>query len=444
MNSDDKNRIKIEKYFREAFSSVAQKFNATLPSSVEEIVFCSNTELATNIANSFNNTSIQFESKYYYVYFKKFDKIQSIILYTISNTFSQNRVFYLSSEHNNEFSTEGYEFDKLIINIKNVVNEKIVDYINSFCANNFDLVKQISNSKYENQNCTSKIAIFRKAFDETLEKCLIHIEMNNASIFFEEKNIRIIRKLLQIASNDICMIVSPDSEGIDNKFIVRGFASVHDLKDNGMQIEILGPYDIKIKEKNLFDLKYVNERFLSPYNSILSRADEERIIEYFSNNNLATATIAFINELRDSKEFFHGAIVIFTDDEEFITHEQEHNRAVSFSESNRINLLQLYKDESEHTEEIKNLRNLLLNLCKIDGAIIFNIEGDLCLFGAILDGVSQSPGKLERGSRFNSTKTFVEHYYVANKDNNKNYLAIVMSEDGPVNVFSSKDLKDKV
>jgi len=63
MNSDDKNRIKIEKYFREAFSSVAQKFNATLPSSVEEIVFCSNSELATNIANSFNNTSIQFESR---------------------------------------------------------------------------------------------------------------------------------------------------------------------------------------------------------------------------------------------------------------------------------------------------------------------------------------------------------------------------------------------
>ena len=439
MNSHDENCDKIEKYFREAFSLVAKEFNATLPKSIEDIVFCSNTN-TTNQDDSFGFTSVIFEFKNYYVYFYMFNTENQLTLHAISKSFVDSSFLYLDKKYHNDYNLEPSKLEKLIIQIKETANRIIDKKINDICTNSFNLIKKLSNSKYENQKCTSKIAIFNNGFD----KCLISIEMNNTSIFFEEKNIRIIRKLLQIATNDICMIVSPDSIEGEKDYIIRGFASVHDLDGKGIQVEIMGPYDIKIKEENNFDFRYLSGMYFSPYNSILSQADERKIIEHFSDDKLSKVTIDFINALKNSKEHFHGAIVIFTNDEEFIRHEQEHNRAISYKETDKLNLLDIPMDESELENEKNYLKKLLFNLCNIDGAIVFNNNGDLCLFGAILDGVSQKPGKIERGSRFNSTKTFVEHYYVANKDNNKNYLAIVMSEDGPVNVFSSKDLKDKV
>ena len=79
----------------------------------------------------------------------------------------------------------------------------------------------------------------------------------------------------------------------------------------------------------------------------------------------------------------------------------------------------------------RKMRQLLVNISNIDGAIIFDLEGHLRAYGLILDGLAVQTGNRARGSRFNSAKTFID-YYGSRKLTGIQYFAFVLSEDGDI------------
>ena len=79
-------------------------------------------------------------------------------------------------------------------------------------------------------------------------------------------------------------------------------------------------------------------------------------------------------------------------------------------------------------------KSVLKQFASVDGAIFLDYNGNCYAFGVILDGVAKYPGNNSRGSRYNSTKTFLE--WIRKKRNYKSaVLGVVKSEDGMVDLF---------
>ena len=115
---------------------------------------------------------------------------------------------------------------------------------------------------------------------------------------------------------------------------------------------------------------------------------------------------------------FHGALFVFTNDESYAKNMNSKSRAIGIKKSIKM------PDQ-----------NILKQLSIVDGALVFNTDGELLTFSTILDGCVISKGDSSRGSRFNSSKTFTEYY---NHKKKKNYFAISLSEDGDINVFNGR------
>lgn len=428
MSTFDINCKKIEKYFEECFKSVSNNFNIIIDNSLlENLVFCSNAETKLNNGLKYHKFTIHVDGNNYNINLRKFSLKENIGLYSISTSISKHSRFFP-----NNISTKSPEFDEYVRMITINSNNEILQYVNVIAAKNFSLIKALSNSKYESKNCKANIVILNEK-KPTFSLLNIHIDTSNKAktILFEKTNERIIRKLLEIATDDIAMLICLDDN--TDKYYVKGFTCIKGYETKGIQISIFGPHNIKISEKSKdfeFEIEYLNDMFSFKNKDFITKIDKEKIIKYFPSQKLQDAILEFIKDIRKNQNDYHGAIIIFTDDNDFIEHEQSHMRAISPKDENKLNLEDIYTNNKD------TFKGLLIKLCNIDGAIVFNNEGYLSLFGSILDGVSKSPGKLERGSRYNSTKTFVEYY--SNSDKGKNYLAITMSEDGPINVFTNE------
>ena len=79
---------------------------------------------------------------------------------------------------------------------------------------------------------------------------------------------------------------------------------------------------------------------------------------------------------------------------------------------------------------------IIEKITSIDGALIIDYDCVCYAIGAILDGnACEHTGSAERGARYNSACT-----YLANKtDPNNVFIAVVVSEDGTIDILSNKE-----
>lgn len=82
--------------------------------------------------------------------------------------------------------------------------------------------------------------------------------------------------------------------------------------------------------------------------------------------------------------------------------------------------------------------DILSRLSSIDGAILADFTGQCYAFGVILDGVVIKDGNPDRGSRFNSTKTYIENRVCDDTGNidtkRAPFFGIIRSDDGMINI----------
>ncbi|HEU0079498.1 MAG TPA: diadenylate cyclase [Longimicrobiaceae bacterium] len=74
----------------------------------------------------------------------------------------------------------------------------------------------------------------------------------------------------------------------------------------------------------------------------------------------------------------------------------------------------------------------MLSVTAIDGAVLLDPTGTCYALGVILDGLASAHGAPSRGARYNSAVRYVE---TASREFGYRTVAVVVSEDGPVNVL---------
>lgn len=124
--------------------------------------------------------------------------------------------------------------------------------------------------------------------------------------------------------------------------------------------------------------------------------------------------------VREAMKQEHGTCVLFTNNAT-----NETNRLSKYHRCIQIESINL----AHHPE-------LILPLTAIDGALIVDFEGNCTGVGAILDGEAQCIGDFGRGARYNSTVNYIG--WKKKKDNQNEYCAVVISEDGVLDVIDTK------
>ena len=197
-----------------------------------------------------------------------------------------------------------------------------------------------------------------------------------------------------------------------------------------------------LREKDDSRLRYCNGSLMLP---LLNLQDVYRTkLDKVSDNEDEKNKLAhIINALNKCK---HGAILVIAEDNILAS---ELERLPPKKRGTRLDLpvplisdtdSSASHDDAEPTIPLKqnNESSLILQqLAAVDGAIFVDSNGRCHAFGVILDGTVQSDGNNARGSRYNSTKTYIEWIRrVEYADKNPTILGVVKSEDGMIDLFA--------
>jgi len=214
----------------------------------------------------------------------------------------------------------------------------------------------------------------------------------------ETKNVRQIRKLLEMTTDKLRLIVLDgqviglgDSKGC-GLFQFNGHQKWSYYSD-GRELLIYkeGKYTLILSDKENFYSDFP-EGFIKPGN--------------------AGHLNSILHEIRQQK---HGTLLVITDEAE-----TEVERLSMLGRGYAIAPIDLKKTEN---------RKLLTSITSIDGAFFTDTNFVCYGVGVILDGIAIKPGLSYRGSRYNSAKCYID-----GKESGK-YVSVVVSEDETIDII---------
>ena len=229
------------------------------------------------------------------------------------------------------------------------------------------------------------------------------------------KNVKRIRKLLEVGQQGQCLLVCKDTEG----WQVRGLYKTGDLCSHNITFRIMGhmvwnmevdgkisvcykcgEYTIENKE---FELEKLKKKYEETFGEDINKNVKEIFVEVMGQQ--------------------HGAILIII-------------KKTSTNKSAKAEVNRLIKDstgiEIEPCDMPENFTN---SITSVDGALIIDECGRCYGFGMILDSETKLSGNPERGARYNSTRRYIKTC----KKNGINAIGVVVSEDKMIDIFSTKD-----
>lgn len=274
----------------------------------------------------------------------------------------------------------------------------------------FNFINKLSALSYENQNCDANIVCIFNEIDTVL--------------VFEEKiklcdnNSRQIRKLLEIAKNDMCLVVKCiwDREVIIPEFEIIGVATHNTTKSN-ILFKIKGHLEWELYYTEKPALKYKYGQYLILYDKTFDSQEFKKAAKKI----LKTPAKSY-NKLNriilEALKQKHGTTIILT-----IDAKKEANRLCYAKRGMKIKELDL----TTHL-------NIINNITSIDGAIIVDENGVCYGIGIILDGDALVKGTPARGARYNSAF----NYIAVKKYLKTNYMAIVISEDKTCDLITTE------
>lgn len=307
------------------------------------------------------------------------------------------------------------------------IDNEIVTKIDEI-VKDFKLINKLSQIKYEGAICKGVLCI------DNPDKVTSILEFQNAenkTIKFNENNVNIIRKLLETTNDNIALLIDKNEK--ENYYYV---SKMIEYNKNLSYVKFTGKSRWNYEVNGNILLTCDHNKFSQNNDFVLSNSFQNNIKKFFesfdknSSQEKLDCVTKYISQIKSLGDHFHGALIVFTDNAKYSRDMCNYMRGIEIS--NTINLFEIMKQGNDNVT-----KKLLKQLNCIDGAILFDQSGNLLSFGIILDGCVQSPGDRSRGSRYNSAKTFTEHY--GQIRDNKNYLSIVLSEDGPIDVFCSVD-----
>lgn len=251
---------------------------------------------------------------------------------------------------------------------------------------------KIANYEYEGSPCRGRIVFTDSANDIVRFKQPIALSIGN---------VKKIRKMLEMSNDKTCLIAT-----ISGGEIV-GLGDYENHKESYLLEFIdINMWDLSCNGKHI--VKYFNGQYRLPENKLDDQLFLKKCNEKFKKNY--DKDILNIIEVASCQK--HGTMVIISP------------RAKEESEA----LVEEGKGTAIHERNlIRESKDLVLGLCSIDGAFMIDPFGNCSGIGLILSNPNSGKGNPERGSRYNSAVNYI--------NNNKDSIAVVISEDGMINIL---------
>ena len=285
---------------------------------------------------------------------------------------------------------------------------------------------QLSAMNYEKRVTHTHLVFGMDFFTEKSENDSIIFDK---AMKFEIEKIRLIRKLMEISRETYGLVVEKKS---DSDWYIKGAIQLSKLKD-AYQVEIAGHsvWKLKYGEEELFEYKE-GIYTLPPIGTAKDAYDEEyrNLEKVISDEGKRENIKTIISKIR--KIASHGTGMIFieevepkSNEESFLKKEIDRLAKVGKAYAIMEHSLKLSGDTSDE---------VLKGITAVDGAVFCNFNAECKAFGVIVDGETVKKGDPGRGAKYNSLTNYVKWLNSDKRNANVKCIAVVMSEDGPLNI----------
>ena len=290
-----------------------------------------------------------------------------------------------------------YLYTKKRINMLDIIARK-KDLLTALIKKEIDIeiITMLSGNKYEKRDLMGSL-IYTKDKDDAKYKVKF-----SKKIEFRQDNMRLLRKIFEMSDNDKSIIVH-------DKF-VTGLGTREQIYK---KVTFLGNQKWSLNISNRNTIRFAQGKYYIDDTSTLSWEDLPKnfMLKKFEKHFNELVTL-----LASQK---HGALLIISDKAK-----QEVERLSELDRGYAIAPLNL--------KEHRNIQ-LVTNLSNVDGAVFIDTNLICHGSGIILDGIAKRPGLNARGSRYNSTRCYLD-----NKEEG-NFVAIVFSEDETIDLLTNID-----
>lgn len=283
---------------------------------------------------------------------------------------------------------------------ENILNQAVQDFMYYIRLPFLNDLNYISSLPYESEQCIGSI-VFVNEIGKKEENT---IEFTD-KISFNEKNYRIIRKILQIAGLDKYVVYDIRQAQIVG-LVTKNCSLL--ASDNSFILEFRGHMHWIIYYKEVKVLEYVNGSYII-IESVSSY--EEELKQFF--NEDSERVYSALKLIENVSKQIHGTLVIISSNAiEEAKRLSSNNRGIMIKPIN----LTIHKD-------------WIYAITSIDGALMIDENFNCYSIGTLLDGPS-SEGDISRGARYNSALSYVKW-----RKERERVMAIIVSEDKMIKVI---------
>ena len=317
------------------------------------------------------------------------------------------RVIRYITRYFKDNSNVGYYMDNIEGEEGSIIANAVLDFFSVIYGLNVDFITALSTLTYENQATICSIYKSLRGIGRSTKKSHLTIRLKN-QVEFSNQNTRQIRKLLEIAKPPLNLVVGQNNE-------IIGFSDK--TKDYECKIDI----EKRLSWKITFDgfcIRYNDGKHYIPSSKSVNPID----MCAFSHASV-DAKVKILLVIEEAFKQKHGALLIFSKMENI---KNEVARLSKYNRGFEIRPINIHSNPE-----------FIEKLTSIDGATFIDYDCICYGIGMILDGDVVIQGDLARGARYNSALNYIERQHQLKKD----FIAIIVSEDKTIDVYTSKDDK---
>lgn len=365
-------------------------------------------------------------------------------IYTISEGFSSDGkinffVIFINSEEKKNYDKYHSFFEKL-------TEELFIYFTDAFKADN----------SYFYNGSTNAI-IMRNSIDALVTEISRRSCQNNEFSLYDNINLSLKNIFGELAattyeklSTEGCIYFTNSLEKVDFQFRFKDYSEYgnFDMKNIRLLRKLLELTSIKNKTGIISDTNYIygigsiktGEDFYC-----VAFDDDRKWTVYENDNELVSVrnnSLVFVSNLIPKKEFTGYALKVFPENKDSEDSGNMYNILKTLIKQKKGTILVVKKDAESFIKKYQDLCMVIdpvkldeknvEKLSSIDGAIIMD-EKCICYgFGAVLDGLDTGSGNRGRGSRYNSSERFFNLY---RNEDNTGLMVFILSDDGNYNFF---------
>lgn len=228
------------------------------------------------------------------------------------------------------------------------------------------------------------------------------------------KNLRTIRKIMEIAGNEGAVYIQQQS-----KLRVTGVIPIREFK--GLAIAFKGNAEWSLKNNRQEVLVYREGEYLIPVFELTWERELDKLDQLRSDFSGDIDCIKqIIRSVKDNSS--HGTSIVFMEGEAL--RKEIEDRFATNGYTIKVEPFSLKGNDPNQA--------ILRGVSAIDGAILSDLNGQCQAIGTIVDGAFVGPGDPGRGARYNSVRNYVQWY--KNHHPDTICFAAIISEDGMINV----------